>query len=82
MNGAFNISTPNLTNFFQPRSSPPQRLSQSSLSINHEQPSMSEQYSQPPRAANKQQIALAIKSGHSPYEMYGLQDANEEDDWC
>ncbi len=29
----------------------------------------------------KQQIAMAIKSGHSPYAIYGIQD-NEEDDWC
>ena len=36
-----------------------------------------------PRAAtNKQQIALAIKSGKSPYEIYGLPDTNDDDDWC
>ena len=29
----------------------------------------------------KQQIAMAIRSGHSPYAIYGLQD-QEEDDWC
>eukprot|EP00795_Rhopilema_esculentum_P010830 gene10830-19646_t len=29
----------------------------------------------------KQQIAMAIRSGHSPYAIYGIQD-QEEDDWC
>ena len=29
----------------------------------------------------KQQIAMAIRSGQSPYAIYGLQD-QEDDDWC
>ena len=29
-----------------------------------------------------QHIAMAIRSGQSPYAIYGLEDLGEEDDWC
>lgn len=79
VNGAFNLSTPNLANFFSYRNSPPQRLSQSTYSVNNEQPPQEETAAP---STSKQQIALAIKSGKSPYEMYGLPESNEDDDWC
>eukprot|EP00111_Clytia_hemisphaerica_P002564 TCONS_00007303-protein len=78
----YNLSTPNLTNFYEPQLiSSPHRLSQSTYSINNDL--AYDNNPQIPRATtNKQQIALAIKSGKSPYEIYGLPDNNEDDDWC
>jgi hypothetical protein len=29
-----------------------------------------------------QHIAMAIRSGQSPYAIYGLEDTGEDDDWC
>jgi len=87
LNGALNLSTPNLTNFYQFGSSNnnsnntthqnKNKLSQSTYSINDFKTHDATQ-----QQANKQQIALAIKSGQSPYQMFGLPDNVEEDDWC
>ena len=76
VNGTLNLSTPNLPNIYNQQNSVQQRLSQSTYSVNNEQ--NNEQLAK----TQKQQIALAIKSGKSPYEIYGLPDANEDDDWC
>lgn len=86
MNGVnnYNFSTPNLTNIYTEahHAMSPHRLSQSTYSINNDMYDAA-QIPQIPRAnTNKQQIALAIKSGKSPYEIYGLPDSNEDDDWC
>lgn len=70
-----NLSTPNLTNLYQLQHSP-HRMSQSAYSINNEL------FNEHQINTNKQQIALAIKSGQSPYEMYGIPDTVEDDDWC
>lgn len=80
----YNLSTPNLTsNIYeaQPAMSP-HRLSQSTYSINNELYEAANMPQIPRANTNKQQIALAIKSGKSPYEIYGLPDSNEDDDWC
>ena len=29
-----------------------------------------------------QHIAMAIRSGQSPYAIYGLEEMGDEDDWC
>jgi len=34
------------------------------------------------QSSQKHQIALAIRTGKNPYDMYGIPDAQEDDDWC
>lgn len=33
-------------------------------------------------SSQKKQIALAIRSGKSPYQLYGLEEKGADDDWC
>ena len=33
-------------------------------------------------SSQKKQIALAIRSGKSPYQLYGLEEKGADDEWC
>lgn len=82
INGALNLSTPNLPNFynFATPAPPIHKLSHSTYLVNNNL-----EQNNPinnPKHTNKQQIALAIKSGQSPYKIFGLPDNAEEDEWC
>eukprot|EP00794_Sanderia_malayensis_P016249 gene16249-17890_t len=79
-NGNLRLSTPNLApnpmQGVQPLSVSIRSLN---LAADHRRNTFAENGYQPSNV--KQQIAMAIRSGHSPYAIYGIQD-NEEDDWC